>query len=114
MVDYREILRLAEQGSSQRQIAASVRSSHHTVKEVIETAEQHGIRWPIDGSVSNEMLMSVLFPEKYTSISGYLEPDFAYIHKELAKPKVTLTLLWDEYRTKAESLGKKPYMPTRV
>lgn len=113
MVDYREILRLAEQGSSQRQIAASVRSSHHTVKEVIETAEQYGIHWPIDGSVSNEMLMGILFPEKYTSISGYLEPDFAYIHKELAKPKVTLTLLWDEYRRKAESLGKKPYMSTQ-
>ena len=42
-----------------------------------------------------------------------LPPDFAYIHKELAKPKVTLTLLWDEYRQKAETLGKRPYMPTQ-
>lgn len=42
-----------------------------------------------------------------------LPPDFAYIHKELAKPKVTLTLLWDEYRQKAEALGKRPYMPTQ-
>ena len=38
MVDYREILRIAGQGSSQRKIAASVRSSYHIVKE-IENAE---------------------------------------------------------------------------
>jgi|LSQX01.3.fsa_nt_gb hypothetical protein len=39
MVDYKEILRLAANpGYSQRQIAVSVGSSHHTVKEVLETA----------------------------------------------------------------------------
>lgn len=51
--------------------------------------------------------------QKQTETSQYLEPDFAYIHAELSKPKVTLTLLWDEYRQKAESLGKKPYMTTQ-
>lgn len=45
--------------------------------------------------------------------SEYLEPDFAYVHAELSKPKVTLTLLWDEYRRKSEELGKKPYMTTQ-
>ena len=27
----------------------------------------------------------------------YVEPDYPYIHRELAKPGVTLTLLWEEY-----------------
>ena len=35
MVNYTEILRLAAEGRSQRQIAASVRSSRNTVSEVI-------------------------------------------------------------------------------
>ena len=43
MVDYREILRLAsEPRNSQRQIAASVGSSHHTVKEVVEQLISQG------------------------------------------------------------------------
>ena len=69
MVDYREILRLSEH-YSQRQIAASVGSSRHTVSEVLETAKSKGIEWPLDDSVSNEMLQSILFPDKYASASG--------------------------------------------
>ena len=113
MVNYREILRLASEGTSQRQIAASVRSSHHTVREVLDVAKRQGITWPLEESITNEHLGTILFPNRHTGESEYLEPDFAYIHAELSKPKVTMTLLWDEYRRKAESLGKKPYMTTQ-
>jgi len=60
--------------------------------------------------VTNEQLEAIIFPERYAVSSAYLEPDYAYIHSELAKRGVTLTLLWDEYRRKAESVGKKPYI----
>lgn len=110
MVNYKEILRLASEDHSQRQIAISVGSSRNTVGEVIKAAKATGIVWPLEESVSNGQLDSILFPNRQTETSQYLEPDFAYIHAELSKPKVTLTLLWDEYRQKAESLGKKPYM----
>ena len=113
MVNYTEILRLAAEGRSQRQIAASVRSSRNTVSEVIIAAQTHDITWPLEEAVSNEQLGAILFPNRHTVESEYLEPDFAYIHAELSKPKVTLTLLWDEYRRKAERLGKKPYMTTQ-
>ena len=113
MVDYREILRLSSEGNSQRQIAASVGSSHHTVSEVQTAAKLKGIEWPVDDSVSNETLQSILFPDKYASISAYLEPDYEYIHRELAKPHVTMTLLWEEYSEKCIAAGKKPYMTTQ-
>lgn len=113
MVNYTEILRLAAEGQSQRQIAVSVKSSRNTVSEVIIAAQRHGITWPFEEAVSNEQLGAILFPNRHTETSEYLEPDFPYIHAELSKPKVTLTLLWDEYRRKAESLGKKPYMTTQ-
>ena len=112
MVDYREILRLYEL-YSQRQIAASVGSSHHTVKEVLETAKSKGIKWPLEDNVSNEMLQSILFPDKFASVSGYLEPDYEHIHTELAKPGVTLSLLWAEYNEQCISADKKPYMMTQ-
>ncbi|WP_242694624.1 IS21 family transposase [Pseudogracilibacillus auburnensis] len=35
--------------------------------------------------------------------------DFEYIHKELAKPNITLTLLHDEYVSEAHDAGKIPY-----
>ena len=113
MVNYKEILRLSAEGNSQRQIAAGSGNSRNTVIEVLESAKSHNVTWPLDGSVTNEQLEAILFPNRYASDNAYLTPDFAYIHKELAKPKVTLTLLWDEYRQKAEALGKRPYMPTQ-
>ena len=113
MVNYKEILRLAAEGQSQRQIAASMGSSRNTISEVLITAQAQGIAWPLEESVSNEQIGGILFPERYSTVSMYLEPDYAYIHSELAKRGVTLTLLWNEYVQKAESLGKKPYMTTQ-
>ena len=106
MVDYREILRLSEL-YSQRQIAASVGSSRHTVSEVLETANAKGIKWPLEDDVSNEALQSILFPEKYASTSRHMEPEYEHIHTELAKPGVTLTLLWGEYNEKCINAGKR-------
>lgn len=113
MVNYKEILRLSHEGYSQRQLESSLHCSRHTIREVLTAAKANGITYPLDDSFSNEQLEAILFPNRYASDNAYLTPDFAYVHKELAKPKVTLTLLWDEYRRKAEALGKRPYMPTQ-
>lgn len=113
MVNCKEILRLSHEGYSQRQLESRLHCSRHTIREVLTAAKANGITYPLDDSFSNEQLEAILFPNRYASDNAYLAPDFAYIHKELAKPKVTLTLLWDEYRQKAEALGKRPYMPTQ-
>ena len=113
MVNYKEILRLSHEGYSQRQLESSLHCSRHTIREVLTAAKANGITYPLDDSFSNEQLEAILFPNRYASDNAYLTPRFRYIHKELAKPKVTLTLLWDEYRQKAEALGKRPYMPTQ-
>ena len=39
----------------------------------------------------------LLFPDKYRNTSRYAEPDYAYIHRELARSGVTLPLLREEY-----------------
>ena len=96
-VDYREILRLNSLQYSRNRIAGSVGSSHHTVKDVIEAAEEKHITWPLDEGVTDTELEAILFPNKHRIESIYAEPDYAYIHRELAKPGVTLTLLWEEY-----------------
>lgn len=113
MVDYKEILRLTSIGYSLRQTAASVGHSHHTVKNVLELAEKCGIEWPVDNDVTNVELEKLFYPERKTAGSHYAEPDYAYIHRELSKKGVTLTLLWNEYCERAYANGETPYMSTQ-
>ena len=114
MVDYKAILRLNSEKLSLRQIAARVGNSHHTVKNVIDTAAKNGVAWPIEENVTNQELEKLLFPDRMVSKNVmYAEPDYSYIHKELSKKGVTLTLLWNEYCERCRTNGEIPYMSTQ-
>ena len=54
-----------------------------------------------------------MFTSKYKGDSWYAEPDYPYIHRELAKPGVTLTLLWEEYCVRCDDTGIRPYLSTQ-
>ena len=113
MVDYREVLRLNSLKHSQRDIALAVKSSRNTVRNILDAAKRKGVSWPLDNDVSNQELGMLLFPDKYTTASLYVEPDYAYIHSELAKTGVTLTLLWEEYCRSCHENKQTPYMSTQ-
>ena len=114
MVDYREILRLASiPENGQRRIAAIVHSSRDTVRSVLAAAKEAGVQWPLDDDVTNAMLRNILFPSKPAAALLHVEPDFQYIHRELAKPGVNLTLLWTEYCNRCEQDKTTPYMYTQ-
>lgn len=88
-------------------------SSDHTVRVILKETTKHNIHWPLDEDVTNAELERILFPDKYQKISTYVEPDYPYIHRELAKPGVTLTLLWEECCHKCYESGRTPYMSTQ-
>ena len=90
MVNYREILRLTSLGYTQRQITASVHSSRSTISEVQELAKKADLSFQLDESVTNEILLMTFYPERITATNPRVEPDYSYIHKELAKPGVNL------------------------
>ena len=114
MVDYREILRLSSDShNSQRGIAARVHSSRDTIREVQKAAQEAEISWLLDEGLANEVLRGILFPQKFAAGTAYTAPDYPYIHKELARPGVTLTLLWTEYCRKCEAERSTPYMYTQ-
>ena len=94
MANYREILRLHSLGTSQRSIAREVQSSRDTVADAIKAADAAGLVWPLDDDVTNEDIQELLFPGRYAYASPYTVPDYQWIHVELAKTGVTLTLLW--------------------
>lgn len=114
MIDYKTILKLHSKKFSLRQIAARVGNSHHTVKKVIDTAAKSGVIMTLGEDVTNQELEKLLFPDRKVSKNViYAEPDYPYIHKELSKKGVTLTLLWNEYCERCRSNGEIPYMSTQ-
>ena len=110
MVNYREILRLNSLKYTQRQIAASVHSSRNTISEVLRLAAAVGLNCPLDDAVTNEQIMALLYPDRTDAVNPRKEPDYSYIHRELAKPGVNLTLLWTEYCSTCNTEGNTPYM----
>jgi transposase len=111
MVNYREILRLRSLGYSQRQVASSVHSSRDTVSSVFKLADIHELEWPLPNEMSNFKIKELFFPEGNGSSRQVL--DYAYMHKELAKSGVTLTLLWAEYCESCYANNSIPYQYTQ-
>ena len=50
-----------------------------------------------------------MFPEKSLEATGRQPIDLEYIHRELAKPNVTLSLLHFEYEADSRANNKIPY-----
>jgi transposase len=109
MTKYREILRLHSQGISNRIIATSLNCSRNTVRIVLERAIELSFLWPIPDSMSERALEEALFQKRPISLKCKA-PDFEYIHKELAKNGVTLSLLWNEYCEQCRMESSRPLM----
>ena len=94
------------------EISSCVHSSRGTVLNVLDVAGTMEIKWPLD-DVTNRVLQSLMYPNRYKKDDNRLVPDYPKIHRELAKKGVTLTLLWTGYFAKVAPAGKKPYMSTQ-
>ena len=95
-----EILRLKyEQGLTHREIAKSCGVSTSTVSEYATHAKAAGLSWPLPEEMTAQELEARLYPHKGKARRGKRPvPDWPYIHKELKRKGVTLSLLWMEYR----------------
>jgi transposase len=109
MTKYREILRLHSQGISSRDIAASLACSRNTIRAVITRAAEEGIAWPLPDHMTDRVLRQTLFG-KLSKSQKYKMPDLEFIHQELAKNGVTLTLLWKEYFENCRMENSRPLM----
>lgn len=94
----REILRLHHTlHLSQREIAEATGCSLGTVSNVLQRARNAGIGYPL--KMTSKELGSLLYPPVLSAGSDQrTEPDLAYVHREMQRKGVTLTLLWEEYK----------------
>ena len=113
MIDYREIIRLKSAGCSDSKAAASLGSARETVAKVWALARKNNLKWPLDPALSNPEIRRILFPDKVKKEDLRLIPDYDYLHQELAKPGVKLSLLYSEYCEQARLESKIPYQQTQ-
>ncbi len=95
----RDVLRLDAGGLSKRQIAASLRIGVTSAGEYLRRSRRAGLSWPLPEGLTDPALDRLLFPPP-----GDVPPDrrprpeWPLIHRDLRRPGVTLSLLWEEYR----------------
>ena len=92
----KQILKLRFENKSQRQIALSLKISRNTVSKVFKAADQAQLYWDKAQDLDDKSIHEILFPDS-KFIPDMKKPDFDYVHKELLKPGVTLSGLWEEY-----------------
>ena len=100
------VLRLHAQGLSGRAIARSQGMSRRSVSDVMRRGRRRRrmMRRKTDGEV-----YALLFPGRGERESVYEQPDWARVHRELARVGVTLRILHGEYADGCRRTGK-PHM----
>ena len=101
-----EILRLWEQGYSQREIAVSVKCGKSIVGEVKRRYREQKLGYSEASLMTNTAVRERLYPA-LSMKKVRLEPDWEGIHKRLvANRRVNLQYIWEEYRmSEPEGLG---------
>lgn len=100
MRQLRYLLRLHHGGVSAREIGRRLGVARSTVQDNLQRAAAAGLAWPLADDVSDEALELRLFGRAGapTGQRRRVEPDWAALARELKRPGVTMTILWEEYR----------------
>ena len=102
----REALRLRADGFSGRRVAQSLSLGRATVLDYFRRADVEGLSWPLPADLLDADLEQRLFPHVPGEARRAVpQPDWAYVHAELRRKGVTLSLLWEEYRGVHPPLG---------
>ena len=100
MRQIRQMLRLARDGVSAREIGRTLGVARSTIQDNLKRAAGAGLTWPLPGELTDDVLEDRLFARSGVK-SGFRrrpEPDWAALACELKRPGVNLMVLWEEYR----------------
>lgn len=80
-------------------MASSLGIGRTTLREYLSRAAEAGLVWPLPDHLSDGDLERCLFRKRAGAEQTRIpQPDWAYMHSELRRQGVTLSLLWEEYR----------------
>ena len=100
MRQLRTLLRLHQGGVSAREIGRRLGVARSTIQDNLKRAAAAGLAWPLADNVTDEALELRLFGRAGTETGQRrrVEPDWVALARELKRPGVTMTILWEEYR----------------
>lgn len=100
MRQLRHLLRLHHDGVSAREIGRRLGVARSTIQDNLKRAAAAGLAWPLADGVTDEALERQLFGRAGVAQGQRrrVEPDWAALARELKRPGVTMTILWEEYR----------------
>jgi transposase len=86
--------------ASARVIAREVGVGRSTVQDYLARAAAAGLNWPLAPELTDEALEQLLFPAPGCKPGArrYPEPDWASLVREMKRPGVNLSVLFEEYR----------------
>lgn len=76
-----------------------------SVCEVFDIAAERGIAWGDVRELPDDDVYRLFYPDRHVRESVFEEPDWGYVHKEMAKVGVNLRLLHDEYKERCRRKG---------
>ena len=100
------IMKLLAAGLSHNAIAKSQKVSKRSVGEVAHAARDVGLDWETASGMTDAEVYAALFPGRGEAEPAYDVPDWAEVHRELAKSGVTLKLLHGEYAAACAAGGR--------
>jgi transposase len=117
MRQIRELLRLSHEGCSVRDMACRYGVARSTIQDNLKRAKNAGFAWPLPADLTDEVLEQQLFAHNGTK-PGFRrlpEPDWALLAREMKRPGVNLSVLWEEYRqVHPEGYGYSRYVAARL
>jgi len=99
------VLQLRAEGLSGRAIAVSQQISRNSVAAVLEAADAAELSWDDIAALPDGEVYALLFPGRGEHESVFAEPDWAEVHREMARVGVTMKLLHGEYIDQCSSSG---------
>lgn len=94
------VLRLHANGVSLREIGRTVGVARSTVQDALKRAAAAGLSWPLPAEMTEAALEERLFARAGVRVGQRRrpEPEWSQLARELKRPGVTLSILWEEYR----------------
>lgn len=100
MRQIKQMLRLARDGVSSREIGRTLGIARSTVQDNLARASAAGLTWPLGPEVTDAVLEQRLFARAGVKqgMRRLPEPDWPCLVREMRRPGVNLMVLWEEYR----------------
>ena len=107
MRQIKQMLRLARDGVSSREIGRTLGIARSTVQDNLARASAAGLTWPLGPEVTDAVLEQRLFAR--TGVKQGMrrlpEPEWRSIVREMRRPGVNLTVLWEEANLLVRSMA---------